>query len=311
MLALLLPALLAADPPRTIDYKAGDELVARLNYGDGIAKPYLWPVHAPGGVPVTRAWPMDKANAKSTDHVHQKSAWFCHGGVIPEGIELKQKIKGVEGVDFWSEHPGHGRISDCEVLPITNLGSPRGVASLWLTHDGAKLLSEMRSFQVHAHDGAFLIEVNLSLTAHVAVTFGDTKEGSFGVRVHDQLAVATGGGTITNADGKTGEKECWGQQSKWCDYSGKVDGKEVGIAIFDHPKNKSPACWHVRGYGLMAANPFGREKSGFPATKGRTDLVKLAKDEMLELRYAILTHTGDAKTGKVAEHYAKWLELTK
>ena len=35
----------------------------------------------------------------SKDHPHQQSVWFCHGDVIPKGIELKQKIKGVEGVN--------------------------------------------------------------------------------------------------------------------------------------------------------------------------------------------------------------------
>ena len=50
------------------------------------------------------------APGKATDHIHQKSLWFCHGDVIAEGITLKHKIKGVEGTDFWSEAPGHGQI---------------------------------------------------------------------------------------------------------------------------------------------------------------------------------------------------------
>ena len=57
---------------------------------------------------MTRNYPPPEGQAK--DHPHQKSAWFCHGDVIPEGIELKDKIKGVAGVDFWSEAPGHGKI---------------------------------------------------------------------------------------------------------------------------------------------------------------------------------------------------------
>src|SRR2546421_13105415 len=64
-------------------FRIGDELVTRYHVGPDVAKPYLWPLNAPGGIPVTRAWPMDKAGAVSTDHVHQKSSWFCHGDVIP------------------------------------------------------------------------------------------------------------------------------------------------------------------------------------------------------------------------------------
>jgi hypothetical protein len=75
----------------------------------------------------------------------------------------------------------------------------------------------------------------------------------------------------------------------------------AGITIFDHPSNASPACWHSRGYGLMAANPFGR--ASFPGTKDIKELVHLAKGEHLKLRYGLYVHTGDVKEGKVAEEY--------
>ena len=45
------------------------------------------------GSSLTRAWPMVGQKGGATDHIHQKSAWFCHGDVIPEGIELKEKIR--------------------------------------------------------------------------------------------------------------------------------------------------------------------------------------------------------------------------
>ena len=50
----------------------------------------------------------------------------------------------------------------------------------------------------------------------------------------------------------------WGKIADWNDYSGEVNGKPVGIAIFADPKNKYLSAWHTRAYGLMAANPFGR-----------------------------------------------------
>jgi hypothetical protein len=315
-------AVPADDKPTavTIDMKLGDQLVARLHHSKGKdtpgpAKPYLWPLRAPGDVPVTRAWPMDPAGAKAKDHVHQKSAWFCHGDVIPEGVELTERVRGVEGVDFWSETKGHGRI-----VTVTVGGAHGGgtgalsyiLVNHWLTAGGQRILTEQASYSVHDLGGARLIVARIRLTAEdCPITFGDTKEGSFGVRVHDQLSVKDGTGVITNAEGKTGEKECWGMLSKWCDYSGTVDGKPVGIAVFDHPANKYPACWHVRGYGLMAANPFGRKKSGFPAMKEHGDLVKLARGEELSLTYGILLHTGDVASGEVAKRYEEFVKLSK
>src|SRR5262249_34948953 len=142
------------------------------------------------------------------------------------------------------------------------------------------------------------------------LTFEDTKEGAMGVRVADAIrADKNGKGKIENAEGKVGEKECWGQLSKWCDYSGPIDGKTVGVAVLDDPKNPHPACWHVRGYCLMAPIPFGGAKSRCPAVKGRTDLVRLDRGQHLRLRYGLLLHTGDAREGQVAEHFERFVKL--
>ena len=41
---------------------------------------------------------------------------------------------------------------------------------------------------------------------------------------------------------------------------GPVEGETVGIAIMSHPKSFRPTPrWHVRTYGLFAANPFGQK----------------------------------------------------
>lgn len=290
----------------SLEFKTGKTLVSKYHFGDKVAKPYFWPMNAPGDVPVTRAWPMLEGQPKETkDHVHQKSAWFCHGDVIPEGIEVKQKIRGVEGVDFWSENVGHGRIVCVEVGTPKN-GPHRATVSTrneWRTADGMKIMDEARviTFLDLGHARLFVLDIDLHASV-CPITFGDTKEGSMGVRVNDEMTVKNGG-HFYNADGKIDEKEIWGNKSVWCDYVGTVQGKQVGIAVFDDPANKFTANWHARGYGLMAANPFGRNRSGFPDQKGKMDLVKLAKGDHLQLRYGILLHSGDSKAGKVAEAF--------
>src|SRR5262249_28474302 len=145
----------------------------------------------------------------------------------------------------------------------------------WRTADGTKILDETRTIHLYDFGDTRLLVFDIDLTASVVpITFGDTKEGSMGIRINDKIAeeitikVKEGGkvkrktikmgGTLENADGKRGEKKCWGHFSKWCDYSGPLRGKTVGLAILDDPSNPYPACWHSRGYGLMAANPFGR-----------------------------------------------------
>jgi hypothetical protein len=299
-----------------IDFLIGKDLVTTYHIGPDVAKPYFWPLKAPSGVPVTRAWPMEKAQpGEQTDHVHQKSAWFCHGDVIPEGIELKHKTKTAQGVDFWSEEEGHGVIVCVKVEePGASEGAARVVTdNEWRTADGVKILDEKRTISLSEVNGARLIVVSSDLFAAVCpITFGDTKEGSFGVRVRTEITEEKGKGKLTNADGKMGEKGddgCWGRISSWCDYSGPLDGKTAGVAILADPSNPYPSCWHARGYGLMAANPFGRDKSGFPAVKGKTDLVKMAMGDHLKFRFAILLHDGDAKDGQTADCYERFVKL--
>jgi hypothetical protein len=59
----------------------------------------------------------------------------------------------------------------------------------------------------------------------------------------------------------------------------------------------------------LAANPFGRAKSGFPDVKGRSDLVRLQKGESIRFRYGLLVHNGDSKQGQVAERYNVFIQL--
>ena len=221
-------------------------------------------------------------------------------------MEIKHKRKGIEGIDFWAEEPGCGRIV-CVRVSDFHTGDNSTAATThneWRAPDGEKILDEVRGIQFFNYESARLIVVDIDLHASVVpITFGDTKEGAFGVRVADSMTERRGKGRLTNAEGKVGMSQCWGRLSAWCDYSGPVEEKTVGIAIFAAPSNSLPTCWHSRDYGLMAANPFGRAKSGFPAMKGKNDRVRLAKGEHLKLRYGIFVHLGDVKQGNVAEGY--------
>jgi hypothetical protein len=289
-------------------FYVGDELVATYHRA-GYAKPIFWPVNAPGAIPLTRNYPPPEGQAK--DHPHQKSAWFCHGDVYPEGLDFMSPIKNVKGVDFWSEAKGHGKIVTASAV---HQESPPAVIAKneWQTAGGNRIMDETRKISLHDLGKSRLIVVEIDLHASVCpIVFEDTKEGAFGVRINDVInAGKTGKGKIQNADGKIGEKDCWGQISNWCDYSGPIDGKEVGLAILADPKNPQPSCWHVRGYGLMAANPFGREKHAkFPAMKGNNEPVRLKKGEHYQLRYGMVLHTGDAVSGDVAAAYKRFVEL--
>lgn len=258
-----------------------------------LPKPILWPVIGPTGKPVTRAFPMERIKGEAFDHPHQRSFWFTHGEV--------------GGADFWAEGRGRGTIAHRKFTQVEG-GSQAVIASEneWLDGEGKKLLDDSRRLVFRADGDSRTIDFDVVLTAaDDPVKFGDTKEGSFGVRVAPSMKVDAGqGGRIVNAEGVT-DRAAWGKQSPWVDYHGPVDGEVVGIAILNHPSSfRYPTYWHVRTYGLFAANPFGwHHFQGNDAVDGS---YTLQPGESLTLRYRVLLHKGDEKAGEVAEAFAAY-----
>jgi hypothetical protein len=286
-----------------IDFSVGKHLVTTYRFHPSQSKPYFYPLRPLPAVEVTENGP--------SDHVHHRSAWFCHGDVVPEGLELKEKIPGVAGVDFWSERKGAGKIVCTKVEPA-RVERDNGVAAVttkneWRTADGKKVLDETRAITFrHLGPNRNLIVLVSELHASAyPLEFADTKEGAMGIRIKDDVQVdSKKGGKITNAEGKENQAGCWGRTSAWCDYSGPIDGVVVGLAVFADPANKVDTAWHARDYGLLAANPFGRDKHAkFPDRKGNNETVKLKKGETLRLRYGLYLHAGDVKTGGVREAF--------
>jgi hypothetical protein len=143
---------------------------------------------------------------------------------------------------------------------------------------------------------ARLVDYVVTFRAREAVTFGDTKEGGIlSVRVATSMDVNSGlGGRITNAYGGIDEGETWGRRSPWCDYSGPVAGRTVGIAVMDHPDNlRYPTQWHVRNYGLMTANCFGW--SYYRKDRSVDGSYTMAPRSDLSFRYRVFVHAGGAE----------------
>src|SRR5947209_1050667 len=150
--------------PDHLDFAVGSVLVTRYHVSAAYSKPIFWPVRAPNGAPLTRSWPLAKdVPGESTDHVHQKSAWFCHGDVVPEGMELKDRVKGVAGVDFWSEAKGHGNIVCTKVEEPKNQGSHARVTTHneWRMADGTKIMDEKRVISLRDFGNARLIILDI------------------------------------------------------------------------------------------------------------------------------------------------------
>jgi hypothetical protein len=265
----------------------------RYHTGEGIARPFLYPILGPGGTRVTRGYPMEGIGGESSDHPHHRSLWVAHGDV--------------NGSDNWSEEPGHGHILTRSLLNVYGgpLAGGLTAAHQWVDAKGAPVVDEERELCVlPLAGGAWILLLSLTFSAvYGPVTFGDTKEGGLvSVRVATPLDVERGG-RIENSRGGVGEGQAWGRPAEWCDYSGVVGGQAVGLALLDHPSNpRHPSHWHVRDYGLMTANPFALSYY-FPG-EGQDGSLTLPAGGSAKWRYAAYIHGGDATEGEVLEVYA-------
>lgn len=279
----------------TIDGQPFTEYIVRSG-----TKPILWPIFGPGGKPLTRAYPMEKGSKETKDHVHHRSLWFTHGSV--------------NGIDFWSETPEGktGTIIHRKFVKIASGAQAEIVTENdWLSPAGKKVCEDRRRLTFGTWGDARWIDFDLTLKASAGpLTFGDTKEGSFGLRVAESLRVdSKQGGQIVNSLGQK-NATAWGKPADWVDYHGPLGGETVGIAIFDHPSSfRHPTGWHVRTYGLFAANPFAQQS--FAGKAASAVSFTLPEGKKIELRYRVLLHPGDEKQGKVAEAYADYALLKK
>lgn len=286
-----------------------------------VPRPFCYPIIGPGSVAMTRNFPMAKVPGEETDHPHHRSLWFAHGPV--------------NGVDVWTERPNTGRIVHRGFADISSGVNTGFIKTLndWVAPDGKILCSDEQTVRFHAPaNGSITLDFEITLKASNGdATFGDSKEGTFAIRVAESMRVLlpmkkgeparAGQGHIVLSTGerdngvsaaasKDAKREAvtWGKRAAWCDYYGPVDGKVVGFAIMDHPSNpRFPTWWHVRDYGLFAANPFGQHEFEGLKDKKAGDL-KIAAGQTVTFRYRVIIHEGDEKQAGIAslfEDFAK------
>ncbi len=308
---------------KQIDVFIDGQMFTSYCYWDSQKKPILYPLKSAKGTVVTRSFPVAKVAGERTDHPHHVSAFFDYGNI--------------NGVDFWNNSGGAGSekmgtIKHAAVKAMKN-GRTSGeldVTMDWIMPTGVKVLQQDEKIIFRAAKDLRIIDRIITLTAQgQKVAFNDSKEGALGIRVARQLEEPSTrpevftdeqgnptkvpvldnqgvAGVYLSSEGKIGEKEAWGTRAKWMTLSGNVKGEDVVLAIFDHPKNITyPTYWHVRGYGLFAANPFGAKEF----TKGATTLnFSLDSGQKATFRFRIIVNSGKLSKEQTEALYQQFLK---
>ncbi len=282
---------------------AGGELFAEYVF-QGYSRPIVYPINGPHGLGMTRNWPMrDGVPGESHDHPHQRALFVAFGSV--------------NGVNFFAESPDAGRIVHRTTRGIES-GVGRGwleTVNDWVASDGTTVCSDTRRLTFHLVPGGRAIDWELTLQAsHGDVTFADDKHGLLAIRMHPNLrldndpaaGVTTANGQVVNSEGVRGA-EVFGKRARWIDYWGNIDGRTVGIAMFDHPANpRHPTWWMARGYGYCAADPFGGSAIGGEAP-GTGDMT-IRAGESATFRYRLVFHEGDPEKAEIDARYRDYAE---
>jgi hypothetical protein len=314
LLSLLAAPTFAADPPKVelkkqpgqVEITVGGKPFATYVYADPkISRPYFAHVHAPNGTQVTRNHPPIAGQDKMDHPEFHPGIWMAFGDIRSSGD--------TNGNDYWRlkapvKHVDFVTDNDDDTFAVRN--------QYLSAADPTKVVCEevCRYQIVPTKFGTFLLWDSTFTSPH-DFTFGDQEEMGLGIRVATPMRVEAGdgsippgNGTMADADGRKNGEQIGGQTSNWCDYSGTIDGQQVGMTIFPGPGNFRPSWFHARDYGFLAANPFGR--AAFK--KGEPSKVVVKPGEEFRLRYSILIHADeDGKSPNLNDAFWENVRLSK
>ncbi|MFA6562540.1 MAG: DUF6807 family protein [Verrucomicrobiia bacterium] len=239
---------------------------------DRVLRPHFTRVHAPGGIQVTRNHPP-VAGQDATDHdTMHPGLWLAFGDI--------------SGNDFWRNKAviKHERFIEPPAVRDSRLTF--ATENTLQTTNNQPVCSQTSRITLTARPCGYLLTWEATFKSDARdFVLGDQEEMGLGVRVATAITQKNGG-MIRNSAGEQGAKATWGKTADWCDYSGVIGERRVGILLMPDPQNFRASWFHNRDYGLMVANPFGRNAF----TKGEKSAVVVKKGKPFHLRFGVLTH---------------------
>lgn len=269
-------------------------------------------VIGPGGLKMTRAYPMQTLEGETHDHPHHRSIWFGHQGT--DGFDSwHERQTMVERSKKRGEEDLRNRLASLASTVhrrFISVKAARDSATIisendYVGSDGRKLLSDLRTIVFRAGKSARTIDFDIKLIASYGdSTLTDKKDAGFSLRIPTSMDVDRDkGGTILNSNGLK-DKAAWGKRAAWVAYSGPVKGETMSIIMLNHPASfRHPTPWHVRTYGLLTANPFGLKSLDKSAKDGS---ILLRKGESLTLRHRVILRKGRARASTIEADFAAY-----
>jgi len=286
-------AITVAEKPGQLEISIGGKPFAKYVYRDEkILRPYFANVHSPSGIPMTRTHPP-QPGVDPEDHADMHPGiWLAFGDI--------------NGADFW-RNKGRAE-TELAIKPSIEPGYLGfGVMNRYIDGD-TTICRETCTYHLFVRPEGYLLLSSSTFepASDKAAEFGDQEEMGLGFRVASPLRVKGGNGRMTSSNGKVNESEIRGTTANWVDYSGEVDGQQVGLTLMQGPLSFRKAWYHARDYGLLVANPFGRNA----LTGGEKSKVRVEPGDHIVLQYGVLIHSSPKdKPVDLKAAYAEFLQL--
>lgn len=308
LVPLCLPAvLLAGEPVLSVSFERQQDQVHVLfdgrpfttfHFASRWDKPFLHPIRTASGAVISRGFPLEPQPGDSTDHPWHRGIWYGHADI--------------NGEDFWRELGAEKTSRLISAAgPSYSASRQKGTlrVSLSLETPRKLLLGSVRQTYTFSKSGPHpVIDATIEILADRGrpLTFGDTDDGGFGLRLADSFRQDRGA-ALVNSDGLRDTENIWGKPARWVDYSAVLGGRKTGVTLMDHPTNfRHPTTWHARGYGLCSANPFALRS--FTGDKSKDGAHTISTGDRLVFRYRVLIHEGDFDTRDIERRYAEFTE---
>ena len=292
----------------SIEISIGGKPFTTYHFESEYSKSFLQSLRTANGIIVTREIPVGNVIPPEHEHdkslePHQRALYFGHGDIDGNSFWVEQ----VFSKYYHSASLKYGRLI-FRRLDEMKSGANSGVirASFDMQgEEGKTFAQQTQEYRFSGDAKNRIVDCEYVIKAGDApVVFGDTKEGTFGIRLAPQLDAPDG--TMVNSEGGHGEAEVWGKRANWVDVDGVIDGQKLGVAVLDAPDSfHHPTYWHARGYGLLAANPFGL--SFFYNDPKHNGSYTLAAGQSVRFHYRVVIHEGtyqDAGIGQMYKEYA-------
>jgi hypothetical protein len=246
-----------------------------------IPRPYFAHVRSPSGIQVSRNHPPVEGKDSMDHDTYHPGIWLTFAGINKNDYwRLKKKTEHEMFVGKPQGGDGKG------IFTVSNFYLDSKDSS------GNRIAHETCKYTILVRPGYYLLiyDSTISSDEHDLV-FGDDQEYGLGIRVQTPIEERHGG-QILNADGLKGAEKLYGKATDWCDYSGVMEDTLIGMTVMPDPKNFRRSWFHARDYGLIAANPFGREK----VAGGEPSEVLVKKGEKFHLGFGIAIYSAPKGT---------------